>query len=293
MDLGIFFTCLICRIGVRLENFVKGAHCRNSTSGCSFNTVIEVANGTDHEKYELDNDMALVPLSRQIQIEPIVNRVCLPFSIPQLTEFGYILMINLRELTAKQVVVIPYLDRTECKLQNGFMMCTGVFATTANNQITTCGRISGRARRSPSNPRKMLVKGIQFFVQGDNSLSSRLRMMNTRTCTMLYNSFNMIMKKLTNGWRSVCDYVLSYLPKKLVVEHQLPADCGYSPIYPRELIDGGYKIEPDEFTWLTSLLYEKNRSAFGHCSGSVISSRYVLTAARCVDNNNHANLGKV
>lgn len=62
---------------------------------------------------------------------------------------------------------------------------------------------------------------------------------------------------------------------------EFPTECGYSPIYPRELMDGGYKIEPDEFSWLASLEYA-NESAFGHCSGSVISSRYVLTSGNCI-----------
>lgn len=62
---------------------------------------------------------------------------------------------------------------------------------------------------------------------------------------------------------------------------EFPTECGYSPIYPRELLDGGYKIEPDEFSWLASLEYA-NKSLFGHCSGSVISSRYVLTSGNCI-----------
>lgn len=73
---------------------------------------------------------------------------------------------------------------------------------------------------------------------------------------------------------------------------EFPTKCGYSPIYPRELMDGGYKIEPDEFSWLASLEYANQ--TFGHCSGSVISSRYVLTSGNCVvSNRNERNpLGK-
>lgn len=62
---------------------------------------------------------------------------------------------------------------------------------------------------------------------------------------------------------------------------EFPTDCGYSPTYPHGLIAGEYRLEPDEFSWVASLVYENN-IANEHCSGSVISSRYVLTAGSCV-----------
>lgn len=73
-------------------------------------------------------------------------------------------------------------------------------------------------------------------------------------------------------------------------EFQFPTDCGDSPIYPRELMDSGYKIEPDEFSWLASLVYAKYINVFGYCSGSVISARYVLTTRNCVQQ--HPQLGR-
>lgn len=60
-----------------------------------------------------------------------------------------------------------------------------------------------------------------------------------------------------------------------------PPDCGYTPIYSRDQITGGYKIEPDQFSWMASLQYGTGNT-FGDCSGSVINERYVLTAAHCV-----------
>lgn len=259
------------------------------------------------------NEIALISLTEEIPLGPTLQRICLPFRMPQLTEVGYTLFINLNELTAKQAVIIPLLAKIECELQNGFMMCTGVFAATANNQITTCEGIFSRPRRSPLNRRKMLVEGIQSYFQSDNrantnssTIYSRVRnwflWIKEKFQNYLYKGRIGSLIKIekasfkpnssTNSKPSITTECTSS-PKPLVVEYQLPTDCGYSPIYPRELIAGGNKIEPDEFTWLASLVYEKNESAFGHCSGSVISSRYVLTAARCVNNNTHANLGKV
>lgn len=63
-------------------------------------------------------------------------------------------------------------------------------------------------------------------------------------------------------------------------ELKFPANCGYTAMYASRRIAGGI-IRPDEYSWLASLQY-RNRSSNISCSGAVINSRYVLTAAECV-----------
>lgn len=65
------------------------------------------------------------------------------------------------------------------------------------------------------------------------------------------------------------------------VESQFPTDCGSTPMSIHGTIINGWKIEPDQYSWLASLQYGKGNT-FGHCGGSVIHSRYVLTSAHCV-----------
>lgn len=73
---------------------------------------------------------------------------------------------------------------------------------------------------------------------------------------------------------------------------KFPTECGITPVYPYEQIVGGFKIHPDEYSWIASIEYE-NATRFGICGGSVINSLYVLTAAHCVVQNDGRRLKDV
>lgn len=69
---------------------------------------------------------------------------------------------------------------------------------------------------------------------------------------------------------------------------KFPTDCGSNTVgAPREVSD--ISIEPSEFSWVASLEY--GNGTLGACAGSVINSRYVLTAASCVTGNKVRRLG--
>lgn len=69
---------------------------------------------------------------------------------------------------------------------------------------------------------------------------------------------------------------------------KFPTDCGSTTVAaPREVADRS--LEPSEFSWVASLEY--GNGTLGVCAGSVINSRYVLTAASCVTGNKVRRLG--
>lgn len=65
------------------------------------------------------------------------------------------------------------------------------------------------------------------------------------------------------------------------VVSKFPTECGWTPMYPMGHILGHHIMEPDEYSWLARLVYG-NENTYRDCAGSVINSRYVLTAAHCV-----------
>lgn len=70
-------------------------------------------------------------------------------------------------------------------------------------------------------------------------------------------------------------------PVSPLLESKFPTDCGQTPMHAKLQIHGGKIVAPDEYSWLANLRYG-NQSLYGVCSGSVINTRYVLTAAHCV-----------
>ncbi|XP_043507555.1 trypsin-1-like isoform X2 [Frieseomelitta varia] len=67
------------------------------------------------------------------------------------------------------------------------------------------------------------------------------------------------------------------LPRPATTEPCLPCKCGLTNTQKR--IVGGVETQINQYPWMVLMMF---RGRF-YCGGSVISSRYVLTAAHCVD----------
>lgn len=251
----------ICRTGVRLGDFAIGPHCRYDGFNCAYYKHFGLEKCVTPTTI-MPNNLALLCLNDTTLSGLNTMRVRLPIRMPQLIDLGYLLILNLNELTAKQFVIIPLLNKIECEIENSDMMCTGIFAANAGHSHSVGSPILHQFNR-----KRIVTNGIRPIVQGFTYYPD----LSTKLYIYIKNE-TPIPKK-----NSTTEISTRFL------EHELPKDCGYSPIYPRELIGGGYKIEPDEFSWVASLVYGTTENKlFGNCSGSVITSRYVLTAARCI-----------
>ena len=64
------------------------------------------------------------------------------------------------------------------------------------------------------------------------------------------------------------------------------AVCGKKYDEGNDRIVGGEKAEKNEFPWLVALVMKGTRIPF--CGGSLINSRYILTAAHCMLDENYS-----
>ena len=78
-------------------------------------------------------------------------------------------------------------------------------------------------------------------------------------------------------YRYFFDYCNSHLALTLISP---PADCGRRTLTTRGRIVGGKKVEAGSFPWQASLWNTRTDKHF--CGGSLVASRWVVTAAHCV-----------
>lgn len=280
---------------MRLGDYTRSPYCVYGTSNCYSYRQYEVAGIRAHGRYKpstnrtIFHGIALVRLNGTIEFEPIMRRVHLPqqpMFNTQLTVSGWVQPISPIELTTHCFQKFQY--KETCKYEEN-MMWTGLLVAPENNEKTARGNHSRR---------HMVIEGIVSFLEPSRCENLNIPSYYTRVATYLsWIEHNSLISGSDNStYNSIAKHYPTHpgdiptVPSQIDVKteglpkstYQFPKDCGYSPIYPRELLDSGYKIEPDEFTWLASLVYEKNNSVFGHCSGSVISAHYVLTTRECV-----------
>jgi hypothetical protein len=77
-------------------------------------------------------------------------------------------------------------------------------------------------------------------------------------------------------------------------EHAFPGSCGYQNVTIRGRIFGGKEAKLGEFPWVARLIHKDagNSKTFG-CSGFLITVRFVLTAAHCLQSENILILGPI
>lgn len=114
--------------------------------------------------------------------------------------------------------------------------------------------------------------------------------MNNESYSVAYGLGNVL---IMNGFKLLLLIIQAFevFSSSKLFEFKFPHPCGQTAIIPEIQTKGkGNIIPPHKYSWLASLEYG-NLNTFGHCAGSVINSRYVLTAAQCVTGERIQKLG--
>lgn len=274
----LFKYFVIHRTGVRLGDFTQEPYCDYGAPDCRSYQFFGVEHIKVHwnyriDKYVLHNDIALIRLNRPVQFDNILQPVCLPtinvrepVSGDLLTVAGWGKAHVVNETVAKRAVDVPLVtDSNQCQLQDESRICAGVISSNIYYVRTTCKGDSGGPLMQQWRMQKMMIEGIVSFVQG-----SCINNFFATHYTRVRNYMSWIEENMAIGKN--CPISTS------LAERKFPSDCGYTPMYPKQVRN----VKPDEYTWLSVLLNDKLETNF-LCVGSVINSRYVLTSAYCAN----------
>lgn len=290
-----------------MGEFSQEPYCDYGAPNCSSYQFFGIEHIKKHENYEMikniaSNDIALIRLNRTIQFDNKTQPVCLPHAnMTELANDALLIVAGwgksyLENETAKRAVEVPLvIDPLVCEFRDMTKLCAAVVSGNKTKAKTPCKGDSGGPLMRQFGKRKMVIEGIVSFVQG--------------TCINYFSAPHYTRVRYYLSWifENVCINqdcpTITSIPeqKSIATVHDRPStntsvvhqiflgECGYSPMYPNQLISGGNFIQPDEFSWVASLEY-RNKS-FGVCGGSVISSWFVLTAAQCVTGESVDELG--
>lgn len=265
-----------------MGNFTQQPYCDYGAANCSAYLHFGIAYIKVHEDYFhrnhiAFNDIALLRLHRIVPFDHVMKPVCLPNVNVREPDINTILTVagwgeggHYNDAPAKRAVDIPVVKETElCQFNDVTKFCAAVLPIeNKNSGKFACSGDLGGPLMQQWQIRKMVIEGIVSF--------------NINGCNMMRSPTHYTRVRHYLSWieENVCTDVLynKDCPTRISKEKlKFPTDCGYTPKHPRQ----GNKVKPDEYSWLAVLRYEYQGPDV-ECVGSVINSRYVLSAAHCV-----------
>lgn len=260
-----------------MGDFTHEPYCDYGAPDCTSYHYFKITDIIKHEEYRKDknkilhNDIALLRLDSRIQFNNKMQPVCLPNVHAKepdgnttLTVVGWGSTSVDRDRIAKRGVGIKVLtNSTICEYLDDGRLCAAVLPSKRNVPRTTCDGDSGGPLMQEWQKRRMVIEGIVSFLQGGSCLSNFFPTHYTR----VRHYMNWLEEHMCMG--DDC------LTSTSIAERKFPTDCGVMSTL------NGQTVPHQEYSWLATLMYEKEGYQF--CVGSVINSRYVLTAASCVD----------
>lgn len=258
-----------------MGDFTHEDCCDYGAPNCTSYHYFKITDIIKHKEYRKDknkilhNDIALLRLDSRIQFNNKMQPVCLPnVNVKEpdnkttLTVVGWGTTSINTDRIAKRSVGIK-LQTDGCEYSDDSRLCAAVLPSKGTVAKTTCDGDCGGPLMQEWQIRRMVIEGIVSFLQGGSCLTKFFPTHYTR----VRHYMNWLEENMCMG--DDCPTSTS------IAERKFPTDCGsMSTLY-------GKTVQHQEYSWLATLMYEKEGYQF--CVGSVINSRYVLTAASCVD----------
>lgn len=265
-----------------MGDFTQKPYCDYGAPNCTSYLHFGIDYIKIHEDYilyeRLVNDIALLRLDRSVPFDHVMKPVCLPNVNVREPDINTILTVagwgeyqihgDRRTVPAKRTVDIPLVEDTElCILKDDSRICAAALALDYTKRKSACPGDGGGPLMQQWQKRKMVIEGIVSLGGGACGVN-------------VPTHYTRVRHYLSWIEENVCKDVLSNndCPTSTSkVKPKFPTDCGYTPKHPRQ----GNKVRPDEYSWIAVLHYE-HQGPDVECVGSVINSRYVLSAAHCV-----------
>uniref|UniRef100_A0A182W2C8 Peptidase S1 domain-containing protein n=1 Tax=Anopheles minimus TaxID=112268 RepID=A0A182W2C8_9DIPT len=244
------------------------------------------------------HDLAIVELERPVQFNDRVLPVCLdtdeedPSSfyrqIGKVPGWGY---TEFDEVSSSlRMTEVPTVNYTRCLASNPEVFSNtiydGMFCAGYANGTNVCNGDSGGGFVTYRNARWELQGIVSFTALRDTEMA---------VCdTKQYAAF--VKLRYYRGWiGSVLDGTWQWSKSEKLVQAdettekpaEMPTDCGKRKINKVPLIVNGVRSVAGEWPWHAAIFAVSKRSREYLCGGTLISQRYILTAASCVADWHH------
>lgn len=268
---------------MRLGDFGEQPYCDYGTSDCSFYQHFGITKKIVHENYQkdrkssvLNNDIALLRVSRKIQFDNVLKPICLPSVTVSEPEGNTILIVagwskDYVGVSAKRYVGVPLVsDSKICDFQDDSRFCAGVPSAYYQRAKSACSGDSGGPLMYQFKERHMMIEGIVSFIVGGQCVNHYYATHYTRVRHYLkWINENMV----TVNSSPTTTTTISPTTSASARERKFPTDC----------LDNDY-VRNNETSRLARMVHSKDEPRF-NCGGTVINSLYVLTVNKCINTN--------
>ncbi|XP_064292592.1 transmembrane protease serine 9-like [Plodia interpunctella] len=256
---------------------------------------------------EFHNDLAIIELEKPVKLNNYVAPICLP-STPEQTStlklgemvtvagWGKTNITTQERAKILQTVKIPVLEKKKCSTFGAsFTMGDNEICAGAQLNKDACAGDSGgplmKTFDTVEGPKNFLIGVVSFGPVLCGSVNPGVYTNLAQFMGWILDTIKSFSKRIIfiiiKIYKAYIAYTVVYTMKNPLIQKNILPDiitCG--PLSEEDRIVGGDVAALDEFPWLVRIKYGlKNGKEVFACAGSLITSRYIVTAAHCVVNN--------